>query len=88
MISPTAAPPPLVLLLFLPCGKPTAVEFSFEVNAPPVGGYLLSEQLTVSAGVETVLLQSEAWIDDYDDLPMFYEFGLAYGTHDVFTMSR
>ena len=42
----------------------------------------------MSAGEETVLLQSEAWIDDFDDLPMSYEFGLAYGRHEVLSVSR
>lgn len=63
-------------------------EFSFEANAPPVGGYVTSKQLAVSAGQDTVLLQSEAWIDDFDDLPMAYEFGLAYGRHEILSVSR
>ncbi|CAN0380730.1 unnamed protein product, partial [Laminaria digitata] len=54
--------------------SPSIPEFSFEANAPPVGGYVTSKQLTASAGEETVRLQSEAWIDDFDDLPMSYEF--------------
>lgn len=78
----------MTITLALRFFHPTAVEFSFEANAPPMGGYVTSKQLTVSAGVDTVLLQSEAWIDNYDDLPMSYEFGLAYGTHDVLSISR
>lgn len=72
----------------MPPRHPATPEFSFEANAPPVGGYVTSKQLVVSAGEESVLLQSEGWIDDFDDLPMSYEFGLAYGTHEILSVSR
>jgi len=29
-----------------------------------------------------------AWIDDFDDLPMEYEFGFAYGEHGVLSVDR
>lgn len=67
---------------------PSTPEFSFEANAPPVGGYVTSKQLTVSAGEDLALLHSEAWIDDFEDLPIAYEFGLAYGRHEVLSVSR
>lgn len=67
---------------------PLRAEFSFETNAPPVGGYLVSDRLAVTAGVERVVLQSTAWTDDFEDLPVKYEFGYTNGWLDVFSVSR
>lgn len=53
-----------------------------------MGGYVTSKQLTVTGGEDTVLLQSQEWMDDFDDLPISYEFGMAYGMHEVFSVSR
>eukprot|EP00904_Undaria_pinnatifida_P010764 jgi/Undpi1/6818/HiC_scaffold_21.g09294.m1 len=65
----------------------TAGYFSFEANSPPVGGYVTSNQLTAVAGQDLVTLATAAWIDDFDDLPMSYKFGLAYGRHEVLSVS-
>ncbi len=35
-----------------------------------------------------VLLQTMAWIDDFDDLPMEYEFGFLYGWHRLLSVDR
>ena len=67
---------------------PAVPEFSFEANSPPVGGYVTSNQLTAVAGQDLVTLATAAWIDDFDDLPMSYKFGLAYGRHEVLSVSR
>lgn len=81
-------PHPLALSFSPPHHSAVPPEFSFVANAPPVGGYVTSKQLAVSAGEDTVLLQSEAWIDDFDDLPMSHQFGLAYGRHEIISVSR
>lgn len=63
-------------------------EFSFETNAAPVGGYVDSDLLKIFAGEDKVLLQTMAWTDDFDDLPMTYEFGFVHGWHEVLSVSR
>lgn len=68
--------------------SPSFAEFSFETNAPPVGGYLESDRLTATSGVDTVQLKSVAWTDDFDDLPMSYVFGYAHGWHEVLSTTR
>lgn len=56
-------------------------EFSFETNAAPVGGYVESDLLNIVAGEDTVLLQTMAWKDDFDDLPISFEFAFIHGWH-------
>lgn len=63
-------------------------EFSFETNAAPVGGYVASDLLNMVAGEDTVLLQTMAWNDDVDDLPISYKFGFIHGWHHVLSVSR
>ena len=63
-------------------------EFSFETNAAPVGGYVDADLLEITAGQDAVTLQTMAWIDDFDDLPMVYEFGYTHGWHQVASVSR
>lgn len=63
-------------------------EFSFETNAAPVGGYVNSNLRQITAGQDEVLLQTMAWVDDVDDLPLTYEFGYAHGWHKVASVSR
>ncbi|CAM9843656.1 unnamed protein product, partial [Ectocarpus sp. 4 AP-2014] len=61
-------------------------EFSFETNAAPVGGYVSSDLLQVYAGEDTVLLHTMGWTDDFEDLPMTYEFGYTHGWHEVLSV--
>lgn len=58
-------------------------DFSFETNAAPVGEYVDSDLREITAGHDAVLLQTVTWTDDFDDLPLAYEFGLAHGWHEV-----
>lgn len=67
---------------------PTISEFSFETNAPPVGGYITSDRLSATAGEDMVLLQGTSWTDDYDDLPTAYSFGFAHGWYEILIVSR
>lgn len=59
------------------------VEFYFETNAAPLGGYVDSDLREMTAGQDAVLLQTMAWTDDFDDLPLAYKFGYTHGWHDV-----
>lgn len=68
--------------------SPMRAEFSFETNAPPVGGHLTSDRLSITAGVDTVVLESTTWTDDFDDLPVSYAFGYTHGWHEVVSRSR
>lgn len=63
-------------------------EFSFETNSPPVGGYLISDSLSATAGVDSVTLQSTSWTDDFDDLPVSYAFGYAHGWQEIVSATR
>ena len=63
-------------------------EFSFETNAAPVGGYVSSDLLEVNAGEGEVVLQTMGWTDDFEDLPMTYEFGYSHGWHEVLSVFR
>ena len=63
--------------------SPQIAEFSFETNAAPVGGYVDSDLREMTAGRNAVLLQTMAWTDDFDDLPLAYEFGYTHGWHEV-----
>lgn len=63
-------------------------EFSFETNSPPVGGYLISDLLSATAGVDSVTLRSTSWTDDFDDLPVSYAFGYAHGWQDIASVAR
>lgn len=63
-------------------------EFTFETNSPPVGGYLISDLLSATAGVDSVTLQSTSWTDDFDDLPVSYAFGYAHGWQDITSVAR
>ncbi|CAM9106341.1 unnamed protein product [Ectocarpus fasciculatus] len=58
-------------------------EFSFETNAAPVGGYVSSDLLQLYAGEDAVVLHTMGWTDDFEDLPMTYEFGYTHGWHEV-----
>ncbi|CAM9206786.1 unnamed protein product, partial [Ectocarpus fasciculatus] len=62
-------------------------EFSFETNAAPVGGHVSSDQLQVYAGEDAVMLQTKGWTDDFEDLPMTYEFGYSHGWHEVLSVN-
>lgn len=42
-----------------------------------------SDLREMTAGQNAVLLQTMAWTDDFDDLPLAYEFGYTHGWHDV-----
>ena len=64
------------------------VEFSFETNAPPVGGYVTSDMMRITGGQDAVTLQTLDWTDDFDDLPMAYEFGFTQGWREVLLVSR
>ena len=63
-------------------------EYSFETNAAPVGGYVDTDQRQITAGRDTVLLQTMAWTDDFDDLPVTYQFGYTHGLRKVLSASR
>lgn len=63
-------------------------EYSFETNAAPVGGYVDSDLRQITAGKDRVLLQTMAWTDDFEDLPMTYEFGYVPGWVEVRSSSR
>lgn len=65
-----------------------AAEFSFETNAAPVGGHVYSDMLDMTSGQDKVLLQTIGWVDDFEDLPMAYEFGYASGWHEVDSVFR
>ncbi|CAM9187348.1 unnamed protein product, partial [Hapterophycus canaliculatus] len=54
-------------------------EFTIETNAPPSGGHLQSDRLSVTAAVDPVLLRSLGWTDDVDDLPLTHSFGYVQG---------
>eukprot|EP00752_Nemacystus_decipiens_P006052 g5462.t2 len=54
-------------------------EFSFETNAPPSGGHLEADVLSVTAGVDETLIQSLGWTDDVDDFPLTHSFGYVHG---------
>ncbi|CAM9181833.1 unnamed protein product, partial [Ectocarpus sp. 8 AP-2014] len=62
-------------------------EISFETNAAPVGGYVSSDLLQVYAGENTVALHTVGWTDDFEDLPMIYEFGYTHGSHEVLSVN-
>ncbi|CAM9207243.1 unnamed protein product, partial [Ectocarpus fasciculatus] len=62
-------------------------EFAFETNAPPVGGYVVSDILRMTSGEDKVLLETTGWTDDFDDLPVAYEFGYTHGRLEVFSVS-
>lgn len=64
------------------------LEFSFQTNAPPVGGYVSSNMMRITAGQDAVTLQTLGWTDNVEDLPMAYEFGYAQGWHEVLSVSR
>ena len=42
-----------------------------------------SDLREMTAGQNAVLLQTMGWTDDFDDLPLAYEFGYTHGWHDV-----
>lgn len=48
----------------------------------------MSDCLLATAGEDTVLLTSTAWTDDFDDLPVSYEFGYVNGWHQVLSVTR
>ncbi|CAM9196214.1 unnamed protein product, partial [Ectocarpus sp. 8 AP-2014] len=62
-------------------------EFSIETNVAPVGGHVSSDLLQVYAGEDAVMLQTLGWTDDFEDLPMTYEFGYSHGWHEVRSVS-
>lgn len=62
-------------------------EFSFETNAAPIGGFVDSDVRRITAGQDAVTLQTMGWIDDFDDLPVVYEFGYTHGWHEVLSVS-
>ncbi|CAM9275625.1 unnamed protein product [Ectocarpus sp. 4 AP-2014] len=62
-------------------------EFSFETNAAPVGGHVSSDLRQVYAGEDAAMLQTMGWTDDFEDLPMTYEFGYSHGWHEVRSVS-
>ncbi|CAN0003126.1 unnamed protein product [Pylaiella littoralis] len=62
-------------------------QYSFETNTTPVGGYINSDLLQITAGQDKVLLQAMAWTDDFEDLPMAYEFGYVHGWVEVSSVS-
>ena len=68
--------------------SPQTAEFSFETNAAPIGGYVDSNLREMTAGQDAVLLQTMAWTDDFDDLPLAYEFGFTHGWHGVSSLDR
>lgn len=57
-------------------------------NAAPIGGYVDSDLRQIVAGQDEVMLQTMAWTDDFEDLPMVYEFGYTHGWHEVLSLSR
>lgn len=63
-------------------------EYSFETNAAPVGGCVGSDLREMTAGQDAVLLQTMAWTDDFEDLPLAYEFGHAPGWVRVSSVPR
>ncbi len=63
-------------------------EYSFETNAAPVRGYVNSNQRQITSGLDMVLMQTMGWTDDFDDLPMTYQFGYSHGWQDVLSVSR
>lgn len=63
-------------------------EFSFDTNSPPVGGYIITDLLSATAGVDSVTLQSTSWTDDFDDLPVSYAFGYAHGWKHIVSVTR
>lgn len=63
-------------------------EFSFETNSPPLGGYVISDHVSATAGMDIVSLGSAAWTDDVDDFPISYSFGYAHGSQAVSSVSR
>ncbi|CAM9627610.1 unnamed protein product, partial [Ectocarpus sp. 12 AP-2014] len=68
-------------------GSTGYTEFAFETNAPPVGGYVVSDILRMTSGEDKALLQTAGWADDFGDLPMAYEFGYAHGRLEVLSVS-
>lgn len=42
----------------------------------------------ITAGQDAVTLQTVGWMEDFDDLPMAYEFGYTQGCHEVLSVSR
>eukprot|EP00903_Cladosiphon_okamuranus_P011441 g10779.t1 len=62
-------------------------EYSFETNTAPIGGYVDVDLRQITAGQDVVTLKTMAWIDDFDDLPMVYEFGYTHGWHEVLSVS-
>lgn len=73
---------------FADCLVTHVAEFAFETNAPPVGGYVISDILRMTSGEDKALLGSAGWTDDFDDLPMTYEFGYTHGRFEVLSVSR
>ncbi|CAM9477456.1 unnamed protein product, partial [Ectocarpus sp. 8 AP-2014] len=53
----------------------------------PVGGHASSDLLQVYAGEDAVMLQTKGWTDDFEDLPMTYEFGYSHGWHEVLSVN-
>ncbi|CAM9632430.1 unnamed protein product [Ectocarpus sp. 6 AP-2014] len=69
-------------------GRAGYSEFSIETNDAPVGGHVSSDLLQVHAGEDAVMLQTLGWTDDFEDLPMTYEFGYSHGWHEIRSVSR
>ena len=44
--------------------------------------------MRITAGRDAVTLQTMGWTDDFDDLPMAYEFGYTNGWHEVLSVLR
>lgn len=65
-----------------------AAEYTFETNAAPVGGHVTSDLRLVTAGRDKVLLETMAWVDNFEDLPMAYEFGYVHGWEEVRSATR
>lgn len=47
-----------------------------------------SDIVSVTAAVDTVLLQSLGWTDAVDDLPLTHSFGFVYGYQEAFSAAR
>lgn len=70
------------------CCSYNDAEFAFETNSAPIGGYADSNQRQVTSGRDMVLMQTMGWTDDFDDLPMTYQFGYTHGWQNVLSVSR
>lgn len=79
--APNCNPTPPSCIRAIP-PRSVLAEFSLETNAPPAGGHLESDLLSVTAGVDELLLLSLGWTDDVDDLP------LTHSRLDICTVTR